>query len=58
MKQALIKMHSTKQQLQLILIDVNKETLLDKTSYGNKGSCKYNIGILDIDTKMKPFYHQ
>ena len=51
-------MHSTKQQLQLILIDVNKETLLDKTSYGNKGSCKYNIGILDIDTKMKPFYHQ
>ena len=36
--------HNTTTSISIDEVDINKMTLLDKTSYGNKGSFKYHIG--------------
>ena len=46
--------HKTTTSINIYEVDTNKILVLDKTSYGKK--VRLNI-ILDIDTKMKPFYH-
>ena len=36
--------HKTATSINIDEVDINKITLFDKTSYGNKGSFKYHIG--------------
>ena len=36
--------HTTTTSINIDEVEINKMTLLDKTSYGNKGSFKYHIG--------------
>ena len=38
--------HKTTTSINIDEVDINKITLLDKTSYGNKGLFKYHIGYI------------